>query len=628
METSHNQGVTHYCFMVRERTRKKFGGCVSFLALVIIAAVLAIGCGQSLPDARNQISISVSPADSAVASGSALQLDAKVTGTTQTAVTWSIVTSGSNLGSIDSTGLYHAPTSGLAHSIMIRAVSVADPSRIAYATIWVLAPGSVAATGNPLVAKYSTTIPDGAKVKVGFGPDTSYGLDTWSQPAPAGGGPVEILVAGMRGSSTYHLRALVDLPGGVEFQDVDHTFQTGAVPASRLPPITVTVSSTLAPNPGVELLQLTGAPQSTTTTYPLQALVTDLQGNVIWYYDLDPTGTAGYRSVPFKLMQNGHVLAYVYTSGTVTDGPGILREIDLAGNTLRELGVAELNDRLAAAGINLTVNALHHDFAMLPNGHVILLAFHNKDFTDLPGYPGTTTVRGDALVDLDQNWNPVWAWDTFDHLDVNRHPRGLPDWTHGNAVIYSADDGNLLYSSRHQSWVIKIDYNDGRGNGDVLWKFGYQGDFSLDSGAPAAWMYGQHDIHILSTATAGIFTLGAFDNGFIRVLDNSGSLCGTTGQPACYSRVPFFQIDEATRTAQVLWEDSPLAYSAAVGSIEWLDNGDVEFDEGFLPANPYNARVTEVTQETNPQTVWQLDVTGQIGYRVYRIPSLYPGVQW
>jgi hypothetical protein len=238
-------------------------------------------------------------------------------------------------------------------------------------------------------------------------------------------------------------------------------------------------------------------------------------------------------------------------------------------------------------------------------------------------------VTGDALVDLDKNWNPVWAWDTFDHLDVNRHPRGLPDWTHGNAVIYSADDGNLLFSSRHQSWVIKIDYEDGKGNGDILWKFGYQGDFTLDSGAPAAWTYGQHDIHILSPNTTGIFTLGAFDNGYVRVLDNTGALCGTTGEPACYSRVAFFQVDEATRTAHVLWQDFPLPYSFALGSIELLANSDVEFDEG-IPDFPtqVHARVMEVTKEASPQTVWELDVTGQVGYRIYRIPSLYPGVQW
>jgi hypothetical protein len=32
----------------------------------------------------------------------------------------------------------------------------------------------------------------------------------------------------------------------------------------------------------------------------------------------------------------------------------------------------------------------------------------NKDFTDLTGYPGTTTVTGDVLIELDPNRTPVW----------------------------------------------------------------------------------------------------------------------------------------------------------------------------------------------------------------------------
>lgn len=69
---------------------------------------------------------------------------------------------------------------------------------------------------------------------------------------------------------------------------------------------------------------------------------------------------------------------------------------------------------------------------------------------------------------------------------MNRHLFGLPDWTHSNALVYSPSDGNLLLSVRHQSWVLKIDYNNGAGTGNLLWRLGYQGDFALtQNGVPS-----------------------------------------------------------------------------------------------------------------------------------------------
>jgi len=611
----------------------KFRSSRWFLILVLFQAVLAINCGQNQtfnivqPNGSNSVSISVSPGSGTVMTGQTLQLNASVTGTNNKGVTWSIFSSNASAGTIDPSGLYKAPGTALFAPVKIQAASVANPTKTAEATVWVLAPGTVSTTNNPLVAQYSMAVPDGGSVKVDFGPDTSYGLDTWTQNAPSGGGPVNLLVAGMRASSTYHMQATVDLPGGLQFQDADHTFQTGAVPANRIPAITVNQPGNLAPNSGVELLDLINY---AITGNPLQAVVTDLQGNVIWYYDVDPDGSTGALPFPIKLLPNGHFLINATPAGSGgTGGPGVLMEIDLAGNIIHSMTSAELNSRLATAGFNLVSNAMHHDFLLLPNGHLIIIVDHTKDFTDLPGYPGTTAVLGDALIELDQNWQPVWVWDTFDHLDVNRHPLAFPDWTHSNALIYSPDDGDLLLSMRDQSWIIKIDYQDGKGSGDILWRFGYQGDFTLASGgAPAAWQYGQHDIQIDSANSSGIFNLSMFDNGWIRVMDANGDLCGSTGQPACYSRAVIFQVDEPTRTASILWQDTNLPYSLALGSVNPQANGDVEFEEGFLPDSPWKAVAQEVTRETNPQLVWRLEVDHQPGYRIFRLPSLYPGVQW
>ena len=484
----------------------------------------------------------------------------------------------------------------------------------------VLTAGVVTSTGHPLVAKYSISIPRDASVTVEFGPDTNYGRRTWTRPTPAGGGLVNILVAGMRQFSSSHMRAIIEFPEGAQFFDADHLFTTGGLPADRVPPITVTRPAPGPANGGVELLDLIGG-----STNQVQAAVTDLQGNVIWYYDYD---VATYGSpFPIRQLPNGNMLINLLAPGPGGTGTsGTLREIDLAGNTVWEITSDEVNTRLAGAGYSLHIHAIHHDVAILPNGHLMLLVNSYRTFTDLIGLPGDTVVTGDALIDLDANLNPVWVWDSFDYMEVNRHPMQFPDWTHGNAVIYSPDDGNVLVSFRHQHWVVKIDYRDGQGTGAILWRLGNQGDFTMLNAGPEGWNYGQHFPIFVSPNSTGVFDLALFDNGNNRVLDTSGTICGTTGNPPCYSRTPIFQVDEVNKTVQVLLDGRLPLYSLAVGSVVVFGNGNVEGDMGVL--FPTSARVVEITQEAVPQTVWQMDIAGQFAYRAYRIPSLYPGVQW
>jgi hypothetical protein len=368
------------------------------------------------------------------------------------------------------------------------------------------------------------------------------------------------------------------------------------------------------------------------TTPGTPALITDRDANPIWYYDV---GT-GYYAFPFKLLPNGHMML------SIAGGVPTIREIDLAGNTIRELSITALGQAVQAAGFDFIPATYTHDILPLANGHLIVLVNFSKSFTDLPGYPGTTAVIGDALVDLDQNWNPVWAWNSFDYLDVNRHLEGLPDWTHSNAVDYSPADGNLLLSMRHQSWILKIDYNDGVGAGDILWKLGYQGDFALTLNGvptddPSQWFSFQHFPAIVSQ-TGSQTALTVWDNGDNRVLDTSGTVCGASPSfTPCYSRATIFNIDESASAmvADLSWDNLPGDFSQWGGSINQLPNGNVEFDVNDPLSTPIPniaSEVQEVTPTSPSQIVWKLDFPdasqGQYAYRAYRIPSLYPGVTW
>jgi len=76
---------------------------------------------------------------------------------------------------------------------------------------------------------------------------------------------------------------------------------------------------------------------------------------------------------------------------------------------------ADLNARLAGAGLGLLSAGFHHDFAVLPNGHTIYLVTEQRNVT-LSGDTSPTFVTGDSSVDVDPKGNPVWTWSTFDHL--------------------------------------------------------------------------------------------------------------------------------------------------------------------------------------------------------------------
>ena len=490
--------------------------------------------------------------------------------------------------------------------------------------------GTVSSTNNPQVALYSMTLPFPGSVTVSFGTDTTYGRQTWTQSTNHAGGTVNIFVAGMLANTAYHMQASVQFQNGVTATDADHTFTSGT--PLLVPNLTVTTTPGMTPQSGLEEL--------TPIVGSKGIVVTDLQGNVVWSYVL-PNAPSTDDIEGVKLLPNGHFLITIGEGSTYTFGVGFggpaspagaiiaIREMDLAGNIVREISASELTDELQAAGYNLNLQQFHHDVTPLPNGHWLVLSNTSRPSSDFPSFVGAPTqILGDVVIDLDQNLQPVWVWNEFDHLDVNRHPMGFPDWTHTNAIVYTPDDHNILISMRHQNWVLKVDYNDGAGTGNILWRLGEGGDFTLQGGTdPTDWNYAQHAPAIVGPTSAGIFSLILMDNGDDRMFPD-GNLCGTGSEPACYSTVPVFQINETAKTANLTFHQVlPTAlYNTFGGNAEPLDNGNYEYDLCGVGAN---SDIFEVTPDSaNPTTVWHMHMTGNNAYRGFRIPSLYPGVQW
>ena len=608
----------------------------AFSLALFVAAIGAVvsGCGSSTPPVT--ATLTLGPNSVAVALAQTTQFTA-TTNLTASELAWQVngVVGGSSaVGTISSTGLYTAPGSGNAQTVTVKVSDLKNSAVAASAQVYVWTPGTVNTTANGQVGAYTLNLPSTGTVAVQFGTDTTYGRSTWQVASPKGGGATTVLVAGMLADTAYHMRANVTLADGTTYNDSDRTFTTTeSFPKASLPNITATTTAGQTPQSGVELL----------TDLYRGALVYDLQGRLIWGYYPTPPYSGNYQVQPAKLMSNGHVMIQIgapstYAIGQTEPPPDTtieILEVDLGNTLIHSLDLATLNSQLNAFGYKnnqgnfVVLQDMHHEVTVNPNtGHWLVLGNSIETISGLTGYTSPVAVVGDIIMDVDPNNNFAvdWVWNEFDHLDVNRHPYQFPDWTHTNAIVYSADDHNILVSSRHQSWVMKVNYLDATGDGSIKWRLGYQGDFTLEGGTdPQDWQYAQHEPAFTTANTTGTFGLVLMDNGDSRVFP-SGYQCGTGNNlPCLYSRAPIFTINESTMTATLSNTATGAQYNAWGGNAEMLANGNVEAD---YCGGAYESMITETTVGTSPQTVWLMQSPGTYEYRAHRLPSLYPGVQW
>ncbi len=591
------------------------------------------------PTATQSGTVTITPSYIALAPGQSYPFKAAVIGggTLQWLVN-GVAGGSSATGTVDALGNYTAPaTMGLSENVTVTAELASSPSQnYATSVVALIQPAHIAcpdATGNPQVAQYAIYLPAPGQISIQFGKTTEYGQSTWQARTPSPyGGYVPIYVAGMLAQTLYHMQAQVTLDNGASYTDSDHTCTTGQTPT--LAALQVTPIAGGNPQPGIQLWN-TFLPGNLSS-----AFATDLNGNVIWTYTFKHL-SAEDRLQSIQLLPNGNMLTMASpatgnnTSSGGTVGSDDVREIDLAGNIVRDLSMTTLDQEMAASnlrdasGNTYSLQYFHHDVLALPNGHWLLLTSMVKNCADIPGCTGTDSIIGDVLVDVDQNLIPDWVWNTFDHLDVNRRPMNFPDWTHSNAMLYSSDDHNLLLSIRHQNWILKIDYLDGTGSGKILWTLGYQGDFTLQGAtAPTDWFYAQHGMNYFSFNTTGDFKLGMMDNGNDRVFPTGQVQCppGAAVNPSCYSTMTVLELNENNRTATMLthYAPGPQYYSYFGGQAQLLENGDTQVD---FCATTKGA----IVQELNPQATqveWEGSTPNSEQYRVLRLPSLYPGVQW
>jgi arylsulfate sulfotransferase len=456
----------------------------------------------------------------------------------------------------------------------------------------------VSPMANPLVALYSAPPSPGASMYVQFaklGPTLAW-QNTSPQPIVPGES-TNFIVAGMLPNTTYLMRHVLD-NGTVS---APLAFTTGSPPAYLTFP---TFSVVQPPAPGADLSQslIFHAGITAGTHNNVNTVATDLNGNVVWYYDAVANGFPGYAQ---NLEPGGTVLMLGGKATGVAAGYNTLRQVDLAGDTLRETNLHAVNAQLAALGRPQIID-FDHEAKLLPNGGIAVIASTQKTVN----YKGNATrFTGDMVIVLDQNLQVTWVWNSFRWLSTNRLGRtgGLPsDWLHGNSVSWSPEDADLVVSLRAQDWAIKIDYANGKGNGHIVWKLGVGGNFKVIANAPQPWFSHQHDVRYISDNTLLVFDDGNTRKQFF---------------PHADSRGQEWILDEAHRTATLVVNADLGNYSSFLGSSELLSNGALAFTSGgFGPGTNPAGQSIEVLPNGTKVYVLQMS---EYEYRSYFESTLY-----
>ncbi len=489
-------------------------------------------------------------------------------------------------------------------------------------------------TANALVALFSSPpcAAGGIYMRVSYVRSGSTAPSYTNWKACKAGQNLNFLIAGMRVTTTYSMHSET-WNGTTSTPGATLNFTTGTPPVT-FPETTTVTSATSEDSVDERFLILSN----------MMPIGVDLGGSPIWYYT-DPLGQGVTLTRPLPggyiyLIANGQ-----NSAGTSASSQQILREIDLAGNVIRETNATRVSEQVAAlsgiqsnctiGGTDCLVGSFHHEAILLPNGHTLAMTDEEKIFTD--GTQGSSTTNpvdiiGDIIVDLDPSFKVVGYWRTFDYLDANRAAilgetctapggGGCPpilltagtaqDWLHANALYFTPSDGSVLLSLRHQDWIVKIDYGNGSGTNNILWKLGLGGDFAINSGDSYPWFSHQHDPGFAQNGTT---TLAMFDNGNTRVS------APPLGLGSGDSRGYVLNVDQVNMVATPVLLANLGYYSAALGTAELLTNGDYHFNAGVVPGNPSFSAAIEVFPNASLGFNLKVNATS---YRTFRLKSLY-----
>jgi len=219
------------------------------------------------------------------------------------------------------------------------------------------------------------------------------------------------------------------------------------------------------------------------------------------YHSWTHTRNGGYSCY---LMTDGTLWRSAVASTTYFNGggaTGVIQKIAWNGTVLWEFTYATSSYRS------------HHDFSVLPNGNVLLIAWESKTAAQCiaAGLNHSATLWPDHIVEVQpvgtNGGNIVWKWHFWDHLIqdwdstkanygvVANHPELLDinvgstsgDWMHCNGISYDTLTDQIVISSHNLNEVFVIDHSTTiqEAAGHTGGRWGKGGDFLYRWGKPA-----------------------------------------------------------------------------------------------------------------------------------------------
>lgn len=367
------------------------------------------------------------------------------------------------------------------------------------------------------------------------------------------------------------------------------------------------------------------APSAATTTYLI-----DPCGYLVNFWESAYLpGAVAYLEAEGTLYRTGRLPGFFNAGGL----GGRIEQFDWDGNLIWHYEYASADFQQ------------HHDIEVLPNGHILLLAWEARSADEAvqagrdPSLLSPAGLWPEHIVELEplenNEANIVWEWYLWDHLiqsfdpakdnfgEIAAHPElvdinfaavaggtNSSDWIHGNSIDYNATLDQIMISSRNFNEIWVIDHstttaeaashtggNSGRG-GDLLYRWGNPAAYQR--GAPEdRQLFNQHDAHWIPEGLPGAGEIMVFNNGIGRT--PSYSTVDQWAPPVDADGNYGLVSGEAYGPASFSWtyeaENPSSFFSPRISGAQRLPNGNTLICEGI------DGRFFEVSQ--NGSLAWE-----------------------